>query len=379
MRTLLLLSLAVLTCSAVRATPSFDASKYPQASELVLASLPADVQPLRSVRVKSPSDGLLTLRLPAPGTRLPEGTVWGEFDPERLKLEGDVVTLARALFEEKEKSKLGFELARSAAELSERRAEFKRQADMLARISADPALAELYAGETSGASSREEVAALAARLRAQLDLIDEVLRFAGTPRETELERRALELKLQAQELDFKRRLQEFRLAMPFEGEISLIPPAPPEGKTLRVPLGADLALVRDFSAIQARVPIRRPEWRVVDPARLQLRQPNRGRTALTADYQRSVLQEINGREELLYLFQFPDSQRTAARPLAGGFVTLQLVLRLEEPARIIPKIDLILAAPAAFREGGWEAGVAAILPGARLLAQGETHLAVVTP
>ncbi|MFA6960855.1 MAG: hypothetical protein WC205_08910 [Opitutaceae bacterium] len=379
MRTPFLFFIAAFTCAAVWAKSSFDVSKYPQASELVLASLPADVQPLRSVRIKSPSDGLLTLHLSAAGARLAEGTVWGEFDPERLKLEGDVVTLARTLFEEKEKPKLSLELARTANELAERRAEIERQTGMLTRISADPALAELYASETSGTASREEVTALATRLRGQLDLMDEVLRFAGTPRETELERRALELKLQAQELDFKRRLQEFRLAMPFEGELSLIPPAPPEGKPLRVPLGADLALIRDFSAIQARVPIRRPEWRVVDPARLQLRQPNRGHTGLTADYQRSVLQEINGREELLYFFQFPDSQRIAARPLAGGLVTLQLILRLEESARIIPKIDLILAAPDAFREGGWEAGVSAVLPGARLLAQGETHLAVVTP
>jgi hypothetical protein len=247
---------------------------------------------------------------------------------------------------------------------------------MLARIASDPALADLYASETTGAASGEEVATLAARLRAQLVLIDEVLRYSGTPRETELERRALELKLQAQELDFARRLQEFRLVMPFEGELALVPPPPPAGKPLRVPLGADLALRRDFSAIQASVPIRRTEWRVVDPARLQLRYAHRGRGGIAATFHRSLLQEVQGREELLYVFLFPDAQRDAARPLAGGQVAMQLVLRLDETARIIPKIDLILAAPAAFRDEGWEAGVAAALPGARLLALGETHLAV---
>jgi hypothetical protein len=126
------------------------------------------------------------------------------------------------------------------------------------------------------------------------------------------------------------------------------------------------------------VPIRRPEWRVVDPSRLQLRYSVRGRPPLAATFQRSVLQENLGRDELVYIFQFADAHRAAARPLAGGQVALQLVLQLNEPVRIIPKIDLMLAAPAAFRDQGWEAGAAAALPGARLLAIGETHLALAT-
>ncbi len=389
-----LLSILLLLASAPLLAATLDTAKYPEASELVLASLPADIQPIRSVRVKSPTDGLLTLRLPGSGARLPEGSIWGEFDPERLQLEAEAVSLARTLFKEKETPKLSLELARTAAELSERRAELNRQADMLTRIANDPALAELYASENSDPlndpppmpigslqasaphTNGEDISALATRLREQLALIDDVLRYSGTPRESELEHRVLELKLRAQELDVARRLQEFRLAMPFEAEVSLIPPPPPAGKPLRVPLGADLALIQDFSAIQARVPIRRAEWRVIDPARLQLRYTSRGRSALAANFQRSVLQENQGREELVYIFQFSDAHRSAARPLAGGQIAMQLVLRLDEPARIIPKIDLLLAAPAVFRNDGWEAGVAHVIPGGRLLALGETHLAI---
>lgn len=376
----LLLSLVIGHWSLIISSAApLDPARYPLSSELVLAELPADVQPIRSVRVKSPTDGLLTLRLPPPGQRLPEGAIWGEFDPERLQLEGDALALARALFEEKERPKLDLDLARNATELAERRAELRRQTDMLAKIATDPALAELYAAETTSSAGGPEIAALATRLDQQLQLIDQLLLYVGTPRETELERRSLELKLQAQELDFARRLREFRLVMPFAAELTLIPPPPADGGPLRVPLGADLALLRDFSAIQARVPLRRAEWRTLDPARLQLRHSPRGRPGLVATFERSLLQEISGREELLYIFQFPESSRSAARSLSGGQVAMQLVLRLDEPARIIPKIDLILAAPAAFRDEGWEAGVAAALPGARLLALGETHLAVVVP
>lgn len=383
-----LVSLAVAASSAAPLNPA----DYPQASELVLATLPADVKPLRSVRVKSPTDGLLTLRLPASGEALPEGTVWGEFDPERLKLEAEAVALARAFFEEKEQAKLALELGRNSAELAERRAELLRQAAMLTRIAADPALADLYASETTGSrdatadgggaeptADGAEITALSARLRTQILLIDEVLRYAGTPRETALERRALELKLQAQELEVARRLQEFRLVMPFEGELMLMPSPPPDGKPLRVPLGADLALLRDFSTIQATVPIRRAEWRLLDPARIELRHAAPFRPVLAAAFQRSLLEEVLGREELIYLFRFPEDQREAARPLVGGQVAMQLVLRLDAAARIIPKIDLLLAAPTAFRDAGWEAGIGAALPGYRLRAVGETHLAVLLP
>lgn len=359
----------------------FDTTKYPAAAELVLAYLPADVQPLRSVRVKSPSEGLLSLSLPSPGARLPEGAVWGEFDPERLKLESEAVALARTLFEEKTAPQLRLELASTAAELTERRAELDRQIGMLGRIAADPSLSEIYRGDTpagTGAKppSADEISTLAKRLQSQLVLIDDVLRYAGTPRENEHEHRALELKLKSQEIDVAQRLRELRLTMPFEGEVTLIPPAPPAGRPLRVPTGTDLALIQDFSAIQARVPVRRPEWRIVAPSRLYLRYVARPGGLLTAGYQRSVVQESLGRDELVYIFQFADSARTLARTLSGGQVMMHLVLQLEQSAVIIPKIDLLLASPAAFREGGWETGVSTLLPGSRLLAVGETHLAI---
>ncbi|MET0262255.1 MAG: hypothetical protein ABW223_05110 [Rariglobus sp.] len=371
------IALGLSQATAVRA--AFDVSKYPRAAELTLASMPAEVQPIRSVRVKSPTDGLLTLRLPAAGSRLNEGAIWGEFDPERLQLEAEAVALARSLFVEKEKPKLTLEIARNAADLTERRAELDRQAGMLARIAKDPTLAELYANESSGGASSEEVATLSNQLRNQLTLIDDVLRYIGTPRANALELRALELKLLGQEIEVSRRLQEFRLVMPFEGELSLIPPPPPQGKPLRVPLGADLALVQDFSTIQAVVPLRRSEWRLIDPKKLQLRYSHRGRQGITATFQRSITKEHLGREDLFYIFHFPTEQRTEARALSGGQIAMQLVLTLNETACIIPKIDLILAAPAAFRDQGWDGGVETVIPGARLLAQGETHLAIAVP
>ena len=57
----------------------------------------------------------------------------------------------------------------------------------------------------------------------------------------------------------------------------------------------------------------------------------------------------------------------------------ELVAALPERAHLVPKLDLVLAHPAAFRELGWSAGLAQLVPGARLLHVGETHLAVAAP
>lgn len=378
-----LLPLLIPVCFAAFAHAAFDAAKYPSADELVLAYLPADVQPVRSVRVKSPSDAPLTLNLPSPGARLPEGAVWGEFDAERMKIEAEAVELARTLFEEKAAPRLKLDLATAAAELAERRAELSRQIGMLDRIAGDPSLAELYrpdpAAAAGAAPSGDEIAVLAGRLRGQLAVVDDVLRHAGSPEEKDHERRALELKLKAQELDVAQRRREFRLAMPFEGEITLIPPAPLPGKTLRVPSGTDLALIQDFSVIQAGVVIRRPEWRLLAPANLYLRHVARPGGPVVAAYRRGVVRDNLGRDELVYIFEFPEAQRSLARGLSGGQVMMNLVLRLGRKALIVPKIDLVLAAPDAFREGGWEQGVDAAIPGGHLLAVGETHLAVAAP
>lgn len=384
-----LLALAALfgAFARLRAEPA-SLEAYPLAEELAVATVVVEVQPVRAARLKAPFPGLLSLHLPPAGRRLPEGAVWAEFDPDRLKLEADAIRLARDLLAEKEKPRQALELARNAADLASRRSEIARQLDMLARISADPALAELYArpapadlpaAADPAPAATDEIPALVERLRRQAALIDEVLLHAGTPRETELEFLALDLKLRAQELDLARRLEEQRLVMPFEGEITLVPPAPPAGRPLRVETGAELALVQDFSAIQAVMPVRRAEWRMFDPARLELRHADRGRRVLAARFERAVLRQNLGREELAHVFKFPDDQRASARPLAGGQVSMRLVLRLDRPARVVPKLDLVLAAPAVFRERGWEAGVEAVHPGARVLAIGETHVALAPP
>ncbi len=358
---------------------AFDLNSYRESRQISVGVLNVEVLPARSLRLKSPSGGSLHLHQPErPGIPLAAGTLWGEFDPERTKLEREAITLARTLLEKKQQPKAALDLAREAAELVERRSELVRQSGMLQRIIAEPELAQLYLEDNradSATNPTEEITALLARLKTQTELIDAVLAFSGSDEDFQIEARVLELKLIQQELDLKDRESEKRLTMPFDGELTLLPRRPSGDKPLRIQLGEDLALIQDFSIIRARLVMKRPEWRLIPTGQLFLR-INAGVRPLVARFDRSLLEEVNGREELVYYFNFAEADRPSARSLIGGGLTARLYAELPQPARIVPKLDLVIAHPDAFREGDWTAGLSAALPESQLMVIGDTELAI---
>lgn len=300
--------LCLLLLGAAHAVAAFDLARYPEAAEILLGTVTAEVQPIRHLRLKSPVSGRLHLKLPPPGTRLAKDTVWAEFEPARLDLERQALDLARALLETKEEPALRLEHARTRADLTERLDEIERQAAMLRRLLQAPDLAGLYLSEESGdAGHPDKVRAMLALLDRQADLLREVLAYVGSPRQEELEMRALRLKVEQQQLDLDRRVRESRLVMPFDGELTLVPPLPPAGEPLPVESGMDLARLQDFSRITARAVVRRTEWRLVGPDRVSLRVPA-GAGELRAIFTRSLAEEMFGREEMVYYFAFHAAQ-----------------------------------------------------------------------
>lgn len=374
---LLIPALVALAAPGLRA---LDLRDYKETRQLLVGIVSAQVTPAHSLRVKSPSDGRLFLRLPGNrGTILPAGTVWAEFDPERTALEREAITLARTLLEKKERPRLQLDTDREALDLADKRAETARQLRMFQRILDDPELAGFYLESPDAGDDRAQLGQTMERLRRQLDLMDAVLAYAGTEQHIEAESRVLDIKLRQHELDLKQREEDKRLAMPFDGEITLLIERPADDDTpVRTQLGDELALIQDYSAVRARFVVKRPELRAIAPETLHLR-VSAGAVPLTAAFESRLIEETGGREELVYRFRFQDKDRATARPLAGGSLTARLYANLPQPARIIPKLDLVLAEPEAFREGDWHVGLAAALPGATLLAIGETELAVVPP
>lgn len=366
--------LCLFFCTAA-ALFAFDLQRYPQADEIVLGTITAEVKPARALRLKAPSTGQLQLHLPAASQPLAKGTVWAEIDPARLDLERRAVTLAGALLKAKEEPALRLEQARNRADLTERLDELERQAAMLRKLLKEPELGELYLSEPDSSGDTDKVRYMLTQLDRQTHLLREVLTFVGTPKQEVLELQALRLKLEQQEIELARRERDSRLVMPFDGELTLVPPLPPPGEPLFVESGTDLARIQDFTRVDARAVIKHTAWRLIDPASVRLR-VEAGGTVLFADFSRALSEEVFGRDELVYYFTFRPEQKSAARALVGGQISVQLIATLPSPARLVPKLDLALAQPELFRTLGWAAAVAQLIPGARIIQQGDTHLAL---
>lgn len=357
---------------------ALDLRRYPLSDEIILGTLNAEVRPARYLRLKAPATGQLHLKLPPAGQTLAKGDVWAELDPARLDLERRAVALARALLKAREEPALRLDQARNRADLTERLDELERQSAMLRKLLKEPELGELYLADQDAAGGTDKVRYMITQLDQQTRLLREVLTFVGTPRQEELELQALHLKLEQQEIELDRRERDSRLVMPFDGEITLVPPLPPEGEPLYIESGMDLARLQDFSRVDARTVIKRTEWRLLDASRIKLRIVAGG-DVLRADFSRALAEEIFGREELVYYFTFSADQKSAARALVGGQISVQLLAVLPQSARLVPKLDLALAAPELFRTAGWDAAVTQLIPGARVILHGDTHLAIVEP
>jgi len=374
-----------LFCCFLAAAPgllAFDWERYPLASEMVIGTVTVEVQPVRQIRIKAPASGLLHLHLPPPGTRLNKGTVWAELDPARLALERLAVNLARDLLIEKEEPALRLEHARTRAELTDRLDELRRQIAMLEQFIHQPDLAELYLNESSPAASadepaaREKIQTALDQLIRQTELLTQILDYAGTPRQDDLEITALRLKLEQQQLELDRRTRDSQLVMPFDGEITLLPPQPPAGEPLYIENGMDLARLEDFSRVSARAVIRQTAWRLLPPLDLSLQLPS-ATGDLRGRFSRGLVEETFGRDELVYYFSFTAQQIRQVRPLIGGQVSAKLIAQLSQPAYLIPKLALVLADPEIFSHREWTEAVPLLIPKARVLLQGETHLAIV--
>jgi hypothetical protein len=100
---------------------------------------------------------------------------------------------------------------------------------------------------------------------------------------------------------------------------------------------------------------------------------------LEAPFAFTRLERVQLREDTAYYFQFPTNRAAAGARLMGTDVYCELWLDLPERVRVVPKFALVLNQPSAFQGRRWNEGVAQISPGARVLVEGQTDLAITLP
>jgi hypothetical protein len=98
---------------------------------------------------------------------------------------------------------------------------------------------------------------------------------------------------------------------------------------------------------------------------------------LIAPFAFQKIERVQLREEAVYYFEFPAEKSALAARLMGTDVSCELWFTLPQPARVVPKLSLVLQQPEAFQGRSWAKGVGAVWPGAYVLVEGQTDLAIV--
>ncbi|MFK7850105.1 MAG: hypothetical protein AB8D78_03915 [Akkermansiaceae bacterium] len=352
---------------------------YPVSDEISYGGMVVQVRPRQYVKLKAPLSGDLHLKVKN-GT-YEKGTIWAEFEPETVALEMELIELTKSLHELKEKPMAKLEMVDGRAGLENRRDELKRNLAMMEEILADPDLAEFYLGEKKGnqATSRSTIMEMKARLVAQITALDEAMQFIGTPDQERSELRLAELQLKRKENEIKKKAQESKLKLPFTGDLRYLSELPDDPEApLVMQSGDEIAEIVDYTTLQCDMVVNRTSLRQLPTSALYLDfQQGNGRS-LRARFKTKKTVEIFGKPELVYVFEFPSEQASAARPLVGGRVSADLVVKLATEATLVPKLDLVRSKPESFRDRGWRMGVENGFSGRRVLAVGQSDVAIVS-
>jgi len=353
---------------------------YPVTGKMRLGVLPCRVVPRAFQTINSPFTGLLHISVDRPQTNLPAGFVWGEFEPKQHLAESNALAEAKARLDEKERLLLELELPKQKVKDAKDIDELQRQIAYVEVLRTNQALAGLLAGlmpvkEHSVTSETLE------RSKVELGLLEkhhgylQATNMLALGVDTQLARTELEHR----QLEFERLSSQATLKIPFACQLSISFQLAEGVADYPVNSGQELAVLRDLSIIHLRTILSDPSWSTLPTDKLKavISLPDGSR--LEAPFAFSHLEKIQMREDTAYYFQFPANRAAAAARLMGTDVYCELWLDLPERVRVVPKFALVLNQPSAFQGRRWNEGVAQISPGARVLVEGQTDLAITLP
>ncbi|MCI0746138.1 MAG: hypothetical protein L0Y58_12100 [Verrucomicrobia subdivision 3 bacterium] len=335
---------------------------------------------LGGLNINAPFSGLLRLYVDRPNTNLVSGFVWAEFEPKILEAESNALAEARSKIDERERLLLQLELPKQKIELSRKIDELEKNVKLMRLFVTNPAVAG-KAIPLTGVKEKSFHNEAIARAEEELRIAQEnysllartnlqVLGHDFQSQRSDLERRQLE---------FDRQAAQARLKMPFDGQLNPSLPLAEGVNEYPVNSGQELAVVRDLSTILLRIPLVDASWSTLPTDQLTAVVGLPDGTRLEAPFAFKKLERVQLREDVIYYFQFPTNCAASAARLVGTEVSCELWLGLMQPAHVVPKLTLVLHQPAAFASRKWNEGLARLSPGASLLVEGQTDIAVVLP
>lgn len=351
---------------------------FPAVPRMRLATLPCQLLPKSSISIYSPMLGVLRVYATQPQTNLPANCVWAEFEPAMFQAEAQGLEEALVKLEERERVQLELEMPKQKLRLEKEFDETRRQVALLQLLSTNQQLARMALKLPNGSGTGLRPEALL-KAQTELSLLSRSLDYINA---TNLAFLGIDLPGQRSEwerrrLEFLRRQSQARLKMPFDGQLTINLPLTEGVEEYPVNSGQELAVARDLSLIRLRMTLSNPAWAGLPPDQLMalVRLPNGAE--LTATFAFQKIERVQLREEAVYYFQFPPEKSAVAARLIGTDLSCELWLTLPQPARVVPKLSLVLQQPEAFQGRTWAQGVGTAWPGAHVLVEGQTDLAII--
>ena len=362
------------TTTATTTLPPWKWDAYPQSNQLLLATLPATLEPARSQLFRASTEATLEIvpeiLAAPPGTVWPANTIWARLHTPSDAVEDRELDRASASLAEREAQYRNVDLPAARIQLD---GEIATAADTLALArladrqpalfrSADSPIDPHLIPTVSTATAAQTLNLLQTR-RAALD-------DPANPEPAEIQALRAEVARRTRLRDERRSKSDLKLGF----AATLLLATPSAGAEHSVAAGELLAIARDWTRLRLRLRATMPELHGVPAASLSATVTPPGGKTVTLAYASTQLEARTGVEEPIFYFETSD----VPHPLPPTDIALSCVVntRLATPARIVPKLDLAARDQQGALLGGWSAALPVLLPGAELVAEGRANLAL---
>ncbi len=366
--------------SDTNSLPPWSWSAFPPTTNMRLGLVTGRVMPRNNYSILSPLSGPIHFYVTQQQTNVPAGFTWAEFEPRILAAETAALDLAKTRLVQKERLLYEIEVPRQKLRMQKEIEDAQRQISLLELLREHPDMAPSAAHL---AGIKESVVTLDTIKHAREELSLLLTNFTyvceTNPAVVSADLQAQRTDLDARELELERRQHQMRFNMPFSGQLNLSVPLVAGVSEYPVTVGQELAVLRDTTAILLRVALIEPGWTTLPTTQMRATVTLPNGTSLQAPFSYKRLEKSQFREEIVYYFEFPPALADAATRLIGAEFTCEIWVCLDQPAHIVPKLTLTLRDPSAFGTRRWDEGLARLFPGARLLLEGQTDLAISVP
>lgn len=358
----------------------WDWKSFQKSSELVLGTLPLDIQPKQSLAIKSEASGIMTFEVTEKVSQVTKGQVIARMDVETLAEQGERLTIQeqKQTLEGMKRDNLDTPEKRKKAkdELEEAR----RKVKLIEMILKNPAM-ENMSQDLFGSDIGKINSASLADAKSSLRLAEQKMAWAD-----EFDKKLQTGAERLEEMDFsksKRLYQEAKdhsvYTAPFAGELRLDVNYVQGQTEYTVGSRETIATLSDYDEINALLNVSNATWINLQPQRLHISLTDKDRTIMSFIDDRVEKDEKTMREQRKYVFSVPLKNNESLKRLAGTQMNGDLIYKLPSECYIIPKYDLALYALGKTDTSDWTVMVKKLWPTASVVAQGQKFLAVSNP